>query len=365
MHISVYTYTMKKGSRKLNIVKYLKGIHERFHLIYLTIFLIFVLFVGLFFVNVVSLNLGLEERDVDFGATFSRIYAEELGLDWKEVYLASLDELHVRRFRIPAYWTFLEPEPGEYDFSDLDWQIDEAGKRGAKVILAIGRKLPRWPECHIPDWAAGMPESAMQERVIHMLEVVVERYRSNPTIVVWQVENEPLFPFGECPAPDRSFLKREIAVVRALDSRPIMLTESGELSTWIRTAGLADILGISTYRAVWNRYIGHFYWPITPKNYARRGNAIKRFVDRIIVSELQTEPWSPGPIVMQPIDEQLELMNADLLEENLTFARRMGFPEVYVWGIEWWYWLKEQGHPELWEAGKDVFASLVTDGRGR
>ncbi len=45
------------------------------------------LLVGLFFVDVVKENLGLEERGVALGATFSKPYAEYLGLDWKKAYV--------------------------------------------------------------------------------------------------------------------------------------------------------------------------------------------------------------------------------------------------------------------------------------
>ncbi|HTM68593.1 MAG TPA: beta-galactosidase [Candidatus Binatia bacterium] len=320
--------------------------------------LVFVaLLVGLFFIDVVKENLGLEEAPIVLGATFSKPYAESLGLDWKQAYLASLDDLGVRNFRIPAYWNDIEPEPGVYNFANVDWQVGQASKRGAKVILAVGRKLPRWPECHAPAWTEGMNESLVQTRILSMIEAVVRHYASDPAVVTWQVENEPFFQFGTCPPPDREFLKREVAVVRALDQRPIMITESGELSSWLQVAGIADILGISTYRTVWDRYIGYFYWPISPRTYARRYTAVSTLVDRAIISELQAEPWAEKGIANMPIDEQLRLMNPTRLEENVRFARKTGFPEAYLWGIEWWYWLKGKGHPELWETGKRLFAS--------
>ncbi len=319
-------------------------------------FLIVVMVLGLFFVDVIKRDLGLDEQDVLFGATFSKPYAESLGLDWQETYIATLDELGVKRLRIPVYWTDLERVRDRFDYSVVDWQVAEAAKRDADVVLAIGRKVPRWPECHVPEWTKRLDEEEVRSEILEMLRAVVMRYKDDPTVVMWQVENEPLFEFGECPPPDRKFLQQEIAVVRSVDDRPIMVTESGELSSWLQTAGLADVLGISTYREVWTRYVGYFYWPVSPKYYTQRARAILPLVDRIIVSELQAEPWSPGPIRELSLDRQTQLMNAEKLAENVSFVRRIGFSEAYLWGIEWWYWMREQGRPELWEAGKELYA---------
>jgi len=40
----------------------------------------------------------------------------------------------------------------------------------------------------------------------------------------------------------------------------------------------------------------------------------------------------------------------------VEFAKKVGFPEIYLWGAEWWYWLKiTQNHPELWDTAKELF----------
>src|SRR3989338_5685979 len=66
---------------------------------------------------------------VTWGVTFSHTFAEHLGLDWQEVYIAVLDDLGVRNMRIPVYWTSIEAEKGQIDFSDYDWMMSEAEKR--------------------------------------------------------------------------------------------------------------------------------------------------------------------------------------------------------------------------------------------
>ncbi|MFA6604217.1 MAG: beta-galactosidase [Patescibacteria group bacterium] len=318
-----------------------------------------VLGAGLLFMNTLSANLGLEEADIGLGATFSKPYASSLDLDWRETFLAALDDLKIRLWRLPAYWDDLEPEPGSYDFSIIDWQVREAASRGSRIILAVGRKLPRWPECRVPKWTAGLDEEIVRKKILAMIGETVRHFRSEPAIVAWQVENEPLFKFGECPAPDVNFLKTEIALVKSLDARPVVITESGELSTWVRAANLADILGVSTYRVVWNPLIGYFYWPITPKDYARRALAVSAIVPKIISSELQAEPWVTEAITSLPIDRQLQLMDPAQLRSNVAFARRIGFSEAYLWGVEWWYWLKRQGRPEMWEAAKQLYAEAA------
>lgn len=87
-----------------------------------------------------------------FGTTFSSFYAELFGLDWQKAYTAIFEDLGIKKVRLPAYWNEIEKSENEYDFSRLDWQIKEAEKHNAEIILAVGLKLPRWTECHEPDW---------------------------------------------------------------------------------------------------------------------------------------------------------------------------------------------------------------------
>lgn len=289
---------------------------------------------------------------IDFGVTFSKIAAEELGLNWREAYLGILDDLKVKKLRLAAYWPEVEPTEGDFDFKDLDWQIEEAEKKGAEIILAVGRRLPRWPECHIPEWAKNLPEGKQQEKVLTIISKVVNRYKDRDAIKIWQVENEPfLRTFGKCPKLDKEFLEKEIALVRSLDNlsiasgrgRPLMLTESGEFSTWIGAARRADILGTTLYRTVWAKHIRiYIHYPIPAIFYQKKTALIKKLfnIDRIMVSELQAEPWGPGATQELSIREQFKSMNLEKLREITDYTKKAGFSEAYLWGAEWWYWLK-------------------------
>lgn len=296
-----------------------------------------------------------EGQTPQWGITFSRKYSEELGLPWQVVYLASLDDLGARRLRIPAYWNEIEPIPGLYDFAALDWMLDHAASRNAQVIIAAGLRLPRWPECHPPYWLAGLPDQARHDALLNYLRAVIERYRANPALIYWQIENEPfLDTFGKCPPTDSDLLRQEVGLARTLDPRhEVIITESGELASWIRGAQYADILGISLYRTVWNEYFGFFHWPLPSWYYRKKAElTLNQTLQDVIISEIQLEPWTNVPMVELPIKEQRNILSQAQFKSTIQYARDTGFSELYLWGIEWWYYMKLHGHPEYWDEGK-------------
>lgn len=299
------------------------------------------------------------KRETTYGVTFSQLYAEELGLDWQELYTASLDDLGIRNYRLVAYWNKVETKQGQFDFTDLDWQINEAAKRDAQVILTIGQRTPRWPECFIPDWAQEMTDKQREQVLLNYLKVMVNHYKNHNNIIYWQIENEPLLSlFGKCPYPDFKFLKEEVKLVKSLDSRPIMITDSGELSFWLRTSQVADVLGTSIYRATYNKWWGYFYYPYPPAFYNLHAKVIKALfpVKKVIVSEFQFEPWARVDMVDLSVEEQFKSFDIERFRDNLKFSRESGFSEIYLWGVEWWYWLEEEkGISDFWEEARNIW----------
>ncbi|OGN09896.1 MAG: hypothetical protein A3C61_01415 [Candidatus Yanofskybacteria bacterium RIFCSPHIGHO2_02_FULL_39_10] len=298
-----------------------------------------------------------------YGVSFSRFHADELGLDWKETYLAVLNDLGVRNFRFSAHWPLTEPKEGEYNFKELDFQISEAQKVNASVILAVGRRLPGWPECHEPEWVRDLTPEKKQEKIIKYIETIVKRYKNYENIKFWQVENEPYLAFfsrSACGELDEEFLKKEIASVKQLDpTRPILITDSGEFGTWYKAYQGGDVFGTSMYLYIWWRnFIGPLRYPITPEFFRIKHNLTKLvFGDKpSIVIELSTEPWLLHPIPETPIDTQLDRMGIDKFNEMLSFSSQTSFDTFYLWGAEWWYWMKEkQNHPEFWNRAKEIF----------
>lgn len=299
-------------------------------------------------------------EDVRLGMTFSSRYATDLGLDWREAYLAHLHELGVKQLRIPVYWDLVETKPGETSFTDIDWQLDEAEKAGASVILSLGQRVPRWPECHIPAWAKNVSADERQRALVRFIEEAVKRYRDRVVITTWQVENEPFLAFfGECPPLDVKFLEEEIALVKRLDpARPILVTDSGELSIWTRAAKRGDLFGTTMYRTIYKGGWGYVTYPVGPNFFRAKEWLVRLVTDQtnFSVIELQAEPWAPGWVADVSLEEQFKSMNERLLEEHVTYARRVGFRDIYLWGGEWWYWLKvKKDYPAVWEKGKELF----------
>lgn len=317
-------------------------------------FIVIVIVIVIFWL--LFLYAGPKAQKFDYGVTFSPYQAESLDLDWKKVYLDMLDDLQIKRLRISAYWNKVEPKAGEYDFADLDYQVEEAQKHGVKIILAIGRRLPRWPECHNPEW---LNEATFANDLLSYIETVVRRYQNSLSIEIWQVENEPfLSSFGECPKPDRALLDREIALVKKLDpARPVLITDSGELSLWIQSGTRGDAFGTTLYRYVFSDIFNRYWINYNPFWLYRVKGGVMRLLygkKELVIIELQGEPWAPKGILNTPIEEQFKTMSMDKLEKMLSLGRAVGFEKQYFWGVEWWYWMKQNGRPEFWEKAKEI-----------
>ncbi|MBZ9569829.1 hypothetical protein KJA16_02835 [Patescibacteria group bacterium] len=323
--------------------------------------LLILLFIFLAFLAYLFIGTAPKAEKITWGVNFSQKHTENLGLDWKETYLALLDDLKVKNLKVAAHWDLIEPEDGKFYFQDLDWQIAEAEKKGAKLLLVIGMKTTRWPECHIPEWAVNLEKPQQQEKILRMLEKIVLRYKERVSVWAWQVENEPFFPFGVCPWVDKKFVKKEVNLVKSLDplKRAIIMTDSGEGSFWIQSAQIGDIVGTTMYEKVWFRQIGIYVrYPFPPVFYWRKAQIIRKlFNKKVICVELQAEPFGPKLLYDSPIEEQEKTMNSEQFKKNTEFAKKTGLDTFYLWGSEWMYWMKEiQNRPGIWNEAKQLFS---------
>ncbi len=298
-------------------------------------------------------------KNIVWGAVFSQKHSADMGLDWKENYLALLDDLRIKNLKIAAHWDIIEPQVGHYDFSDLDWQLEQARARGARVMLAIGMKTPRWPECHVPGWAKNIGKEQQQAEILKMLEQIVRRYGNNAEITAWQVENEPLFHYGQCPWIDKKFLAKEAKLVRSLDGQkhPVVISDSGEGSWWFDAARIGDVAGATMYRRVYFHELkAYVTYPIPPAFYWVKAKIIGLvFKKPVECVELQAEPWAADQIYDGGANDA-KTMDVKQFGDNIAFAKNTGLGTFYLWGAEWWYWMKtKHGQPQYWEEAKSLW----------
>jgi len=312
---------------------------------------------------VLSFGKIYDRQELAYGVTFSSQQAKSLGLDWQELFTKILDELGAKKLRLVAYWNEVEPDNNNFYWEGLDWQINEASQRGAEIILAIGGRLPRWPECHYPDWTNELAQNQKETETLEYIKATIERYKSNKNIVAWQIENEPfLSHFGECPELNSKLLDKEIVLARSLDTRPIVVTDSGELSLWVFAAKRADIFGTTMYRDTYSKALKRYiHYPIAPGFFHFKKNVVSWFAhpQEWIVIELQAEPWGPKPFQDLSQADRDRTMTLRKFKEMLEFARLAGFKEFYLWGVEYWYWdMMHNNNPGMWEEAKKLFTNM-------
>lgn len=140
--------------------------------------------------------------------------------EWEED-LANLGKYHLNTIQIRINWRNNERREDEYDFSDVDKLLELARKYNKKVFMKfvlecapqyifdkykafrIGPKgevfRGGYHSAFYGGWLPCYTKPAVRERMRKFVLKVVERYHSNPDIVLWNVWNEPRNrPVEEC-----------------------------------------------------------------------------------------------------------------------------------------------------------------------
>lgn len=359
------TGTRKRAPSKQTFAKRLLGLawlnrnwFERFFVGLLAAFMLLV---------TVSYSIGYwyQQRHKDepliIGTTFIPRYARFFDLDPKETLHDTLYDLGIKRLRLVSYWKEIEREPGQYDFTDLDWQFAMAEEAGAEVSLSIGLRQPRWPECHEPKWAQNMPKEQWYPKLKQYMAAVIDRYKDSSALKSYQLENEYFMTvFGECSDFERERLVDEFNFVKQQDpSRPITITRSNNWGGWPIGEPTPDVFGVAVYKRVFdytvtNRY---FEYPYPSWFYASLAGAGELASGKpLIIHELQMEPWMPENYHinhLSDIPEQNKSMNAERLKDRFRYAEDTGLRTIDTWGVEWWYWRKVKANdPTVWDTAR-------------
>lgn len=287
-----------------------------------------------------------------YGVSFSVKQCRAFGIDPAETLDWLLQEAGFRRFRLTSYWNEIEKEQGTYDFTELDRQIARIAAAGGAISLCLGLKQPRWPEYHWPAWAKELSPNALQTALLAFITVVIERYKNNPAVISWQLENEALLKgFGVDIRIDRKRLCAEYTLVKQLDSsRPIIMSTSNGWGIPLRRP-IPDIIGFSYY-AVMHKNGKYRRTMHRPWLYKLRKGLIKLTRQRsVFIHELQLEPWGHTAIWKMTFEEQDRSMSPRQIAANLQAAQKIGACPIDLWGAEWWYWrLRKHHDPTIWRA---------------
>ncbi len=334
------------------------------------------------------------------GISFRPLQARALGLEPSAV----LDELLGYPFaviRLAAYWDRIEPAPGEFDPSWLDWQVDAAERAGKRIIICVGPvKAFGYPEFFVPahHLPAPLPEGRLVTPRTHrplldacaeFLTRIIARYAARSQVIAWQVEHEAVDPLGieHSWRLSGEFAAAEVAAARTADpSRPVLLngflpaTVPVAAAQWWRTrdqgdslavaAQLADIVGVDYYsrhalaaRGGRTLYADGAASQLGPRRYrdlaARAATAGKR----VMITEIQAEPWEAVTVPPSPPGRGMYSCLPEHMIANYNRCVRWnrrpppGASAYLFWGAEYWVLRARQGDP----AYLNAFCRILTD----
>ena len=149
--------------------------------------------------------------------------------------------------------------------------------------------------------------------------------------------------------------------VKKLDpTRVVIITDSGEWGSWVDSLTLADTVGISVYRKSYNPSLNlYITYPFPAGMYILKSSLVKNLSGtkdkKIMVTELQAEPWTQQAITDTVLEEQAKLFSLQDFKNIIQYSQKTGFDEHYLWGVEWWYWMESQGYPQYLDFAKELF----------
>ncbi|HEX4774370.1 MAG TPA: beta-galactosidase [Candidatus Saccharimonadales bacterium] len=301
---------------------------------------------------------------LQMGVSFIPDYAQSLGINPQQT-MDALIGIGVKQFRLVSYWSDGEPQPGHYDFSQLDWEFHKAEAAHAKIILTVGLRQPRWPECHAPGWAdTSKPDSQWQPQLETYMQKVIERYKNSPSLQSYQLENEYFLQgFGSCTNFDRQRLISEDNLIKRLDPKhPIIIGRSNNSLGFPTGQPQPDEFSISIYKRVWDAGVTHRYleYPQPAWFYGFLAGTQKIFLHKdMVIGELQAEAWPPnGQTIQQTsLAEQNKSLDAKRLKDRFQYGQATGMKQIELWGAEYWYYRLTVLHdPSLWHVAQQEFS---------
>jgi hypothetical protein len=322
------------------------------------------------------------------GTSFSPRHATYLGLDWKASY-QRLEAMHFKVIRLSAYWDQIDAE----GYDQLDWLLNESQATGQPVILSVGMKGLGWPEFYIPrqlqprteDGGDVSQDALLRAAVLDFVQETVSRYRDSSALVAWQVENEPLNPAGVHRwTIGRDLLGQEVAALKAIDSRPIIVNAFGHFNMLFdRTSnrsgfdlqsllgfdsntaeaqslgvlGRGDILGLDVYTEIGYRFLGQNGVSHAGSDWATKAGHWRTVAlgqgKQAWVTEAQAEPWE---VSINTYGDPKSTLAEDI-HTRFASLQAEGFRTILLWGSEYWLWRADNGDSSWLDAVRGILAA--------
>lgn len=323
-----------------------------------------------------------------YGVTYSFEQAGWYGLDPKQAYLQLLDEFDFKWVRLPFFWDQMTQLRQGYDgqvnydyvfnsrFDDLEFAIEEADKRGVKVIVVLGAKTPYYPEFHLPANVRSKirfgdrltADHPIAKDLLDVDRAVVKKLSVYDNIIYWQVENEPLIGNVNRLKIEPSLIAAEVDVVRNVDfkKRPIILNHAATgfydkswkdlllilkpddvfaVNAFFKTKGTDLFSAKLAGREIHILWPDHLVWPVHSWMFLSPNfDAIKKEVEetgfRFWVLEMQAEPYIKK--LDEAVDPLLSFESADIAVAE-RFLRSYQIESVGLWGAHFWQYRESLG----------------------
>jgi beta-galactosidase len=145
------------------------------------------------------------QQTILYGAAYYHEYMPSERLD-KDVQMMKAAGFNVVRLG-ESTWSLWEPEDGRFEYAWMDRVIDAMGKAGIKVIMGTPTySIPAWMAKQNPEILArkfngaqnmyGMRQNMNTDSAAYrfyaerLIRKIVSRYKDNPNVIGWQVDNE-------------------------------------------------------------------------------------------------------------------------------------------------------------------------------
>lgn len=220
--------------------------------------------------------LGLPQVDYVMRQTFEEVLGPEKAAAFWQAYmdnyitetdLARIKALGFNHVRLPFSYRHFESDaqPGQWreeGFQRLDRLIGWCRRQGLWVLL----DLHSAPGCQAADWNAESAHGEIQlwdnaqdqERVAALWQEIARRYRREPTVMAYEVLNEPDTGSARQVASLNAFHLRCIHAIRQVDRRHIIVVDGDKHATDLR------VLEAGTFADPQVMAAFHFYHQYTP-----------------------------------------------------------------------------------------------------